>query len=122
MNDFVNGVMNGVLNAAVRGDADLVVAGSGSADRHQPDLFDPRARAVIRYADPAAWITAVAIARATATIAGRLEPWRHDVGIAVVSDHGPGETMAQVHANADAGFSLPLRYAAAGPGSMAGVA
>ena len=101
---------------------DLVVAGCGEADQHQPELFDSRARAVIRYADPVAWTVAAAIARATRTSGGLLDAWRHDVAVVVVSDDGPVLTMAQVQTNAEAGFSSPLRYAAANPGSLAGVA
>jgi len=101
---------------------DLILAGCGEADRHEPELFDTHIRAVIRYADPVAWTIAAAIARATETNRGLLDAWRHDVAVVVVSDHGPTATMAQVHTNADAGFSSPLRYAAASPGSLAGVA
>ena len=101
---------------------DLIVAGCGAADRPQPELFAPQTRATIRYADPVAWTMAAAIARAAATTGGRLDTWSHDVGVVVVSDDGPVDTMAQVHTNADAGFSSPLRFSAASPGSLAGVA
>jgi hypothetical protein len=101
---------------------ELVLAGTGVADAPRPDLIDRRARAIIRYADPAAWITAAAVAQAMARANDRVDPWRHEIGLAVVSDHGPRETMDQVQAAADEGFSSPLRYAAANPGSLAGVA
>lgn len=99
--------------------AGLDVAGSGAADSPQPDLIAPRARAVIRYADSAAWITAAAVARATTV--EWLAACSHDVAVVVVSDQGPADTMAQVQTAAEAGFSSPLRYAAASPGSLAGV-
>jgi hypothetical protein len=101
---------------------DLAVAGHGTAEQHVPELFTPQARATIRYADAAAWTTAAAIARATADSGPLIDDCRHDVGVAAVSDHGPADTMAQVQANAEQGFSSPLRYAAASPGTLAGVA
>jgi hypothetical protein len=99
--------------------AGVDVAGSGSAERPQPDLVAPGARAIIRYADSAAWITAAAVARATSL--EWLAEYSHDVAVVVVADQGPADTMAQVQAAAEAGFSSPLRYAAASPGSLAGV-
>jgi hypothetical protein len=100
---------------------DLVLAGSGDADTPHPELIDAKARATIRYADPSAWIIAVAVARATAGAATWLGPDRDDVGMVMVSDQGPRDTMAQVEEAARAGFSSPLRYAAAVPGSLVGV-
>ena len=41
----------------------LMVAGSGEAAPHQRDLFEARIRATVRYADPAAWITATPLPR-----------------------------------------------------------
>jgi len=100
---------------------DLVLAGTGTADAPRPDLIDVKARAIIRYADSAAWITAAAVAQAAVGAAARLGGAWDDVGMAVVSDQGPRDTMEQVEAATHAGFSCPLRYAAANPGSMAGV-
>lgn len=99
----------------------MVVAGLGEADTPQRDLFDARARATVRFADPAAWTTATAVARAISESRTLLAPFLHQVGVVVVSDQGPAATMAEVRAAATTGFSSPLRYAAASPGSLAGV-
>ena len=96
--------------------------GSGEAESPQMDLFEARIRATIRYADPAAWTTATAVARA---VSGRVDlsgALAHEIGIVVVSDSGAAETMNVVAAAAMEGFSSPLRYPAANPGSVAGVA
>jgi hypothetical protein len=100
----------------------LAVAGSGEADSPQPDLFEARTRATVRYADPAAWITAAAIANAISSFRDELAGCLHQVGVVVVSDQGPTATMAEVNAATANGFSSPLRYAASSPGSLAGVA
>jgi hypothetical protein len=99
----------------------MVIVGSGEAESYQPDLFDARARTTVRFADPAAWITATAVARAISGSRNLLAPFLHEVGVVVVSDQGPGATMAEVCAAAKTGFSSPLRYAASSPGSLAGV-
>jgi hypothetical protein len=100
----------------------LVVAGSGEANSLHPELFEARARATVRYADPAAWITAAAVANAILNVRGKLGASLHEVGMIVVSDQGPAFTMAEVNAATSNGFSSPLRYAASSPGSLAGVA
>ena len=99
----------------------MVIVGAGEAESHQPDLFEARARIAVRFADPAAWITATAVARAISAAKDSLLPCLHDVGVVVVSDQGPGTTMAEVCAAAKTGLSSPLRYAASSPGSLAGV-
>lgn len=100
----------------------LVVAGSGEADSLQPDSFEERTRATVRYADPAAWITAAAVGNAISCLRDELRASPHDVGIIVVSDRGPNHTMSEVNAATEKGFSSPLRYAAASPGTLVGVA
>ena len=100
----------------------LVVAGSGEARSPCPELFEARTRATVRYADPAAWITAAAVAHALSNVRDRLAASLHEVGLVVVSDQGPTSTMADVNAATSTGFSSPLRYAASSPGSLAGVA
>jgi hypothetical protein len=99
----------------------LVVVGSGEANSLQPDMFEARTRATVRYADPAAWITAAAVAQALAEVRDLLAVSMHEVGVIVVSDQGPTHTMAEVNAATATGFSSPLRYAASSPGSLAGV-
>jgi hypothetical protein len=99
----------------------MVIVGSGEAKSHCPELFELRARTAVRFADPSAWITATAVARAISGNKDLLAPVLHEVGIVVVSDQGPSATMAEVCAAAKTGFSSPLRYAASSPGSLAGV-
>ena len=100
----------------------LTVIGSGEAGSPQPDLFEAQTRATVRYADVSAWITAVAIARAISSFRDRLAGCLHQVGLVIVSDQGPTVTMAEVNDATAKGFSSPLRYAAASPGSLVGVA
>ncbi|MGA3160341.1 MAG: hypothetical protein ABSC77_03920 [Terracidiphilus sp.] len=99
----------------------MMVAGSGEAGSSQRDLFDARVRAIVRYADPAAWTTASAVMSALAGAEELLAQWRHEIGMIAISDQGPGETMAQVLAEGARGFSLPMHYAAASPGTLVGV-
>jgi hypothetical protein len=99
----------------------LTVIGKGEAEKPEPGLFEPRARATVRYADPAAWITAAAVARAVGPVKDSLASVRDHVGVIVASNEGPSETMAVVADAAVNGFSSPLRYPAANPGSLAGV-
>jgi hypothetical protein len=98
----------------------LVVVGQGEADEPQPDLFEPRLRTTVRYADPAAWVTAAAVARALAPLrqAAAVPP---QAGLVVSSAHGPTEAMATIEEAARAGYSSPMRYPASNPGSLTGV-
>lgn len=99
----------------------LIVAGWGEASAHQPDLFDAKVRATVRYADPAAWITATAVKFALAGAEDLLARLRHEIGIIAVSDQGPGKSMAKVQADGETGFSSPMHYAASSPGTLVGV-
>lgn len=99
----------------------LIVAASGDADSYRPDLFEARIRATVRFADPAAWTTATAVAVAMAGAGDLLAEWRHEIGMIAVSNQGPGGAMARVQTDATTGFSSPLHYAASSPGTLAGV-
>ena len=99
----------------------LMVAGSGESGSSHRDLFEARVRATVRYADPAAWTTASAVSVALAGSAELLAKWRHEIGMIAISDQGPGGTMAEVQAEGNKGFSLPMHYAAANPGTLVGV-
>jgi hypothetical protein len=99
----------------------LIVAGSGEADSHRPSLFEAKVRATVRYADPAAWITATAVAGAIEGAGDLLAEWRHEIGMISISDQGPAGAMTDVQAEATQGFSSPLRYLASSPGTLAGV-
>jgi hypothetical protein len=99
----------------------FTVAGSGEATAHDPSLFDPKIRNTIRYADPAAWITANAVHFALAGAEAIIAEYRHQIGIITVSDQGPAKSMAKMQADGETGFSSPLHYAASGPWTLAGV-
>jgi hypothetical protein len=101
--------------------AGLVVLAHGEATQAQRDLFDPRAVATVRYADPAAWTTATAMARALAQAGEPVRAALDRVGVLVITAHGPAEATAAVAQAARDGFSSPLRYPAANPGSLVGV-
>jgi len=99
----------------------LTVAGSGESGTSQRDMFEARVRATVRYADPAAWTTANAVALTFAGAEELLTKWRHEIGMIAISDEGPGEAMAEVLAEGIQGFSMPMHYAAASPGTLVGV-
>jgi hypothetical protein len=101
--------------------ATLQVAARAEADAPQLDLLSQAARATVRYADPAAWTTATALARLLATCRAPIASIREHVGIVVVTDDGPQEAMNAVAVAAKSGYASPLRYPAANPGSLAGV-
>jgi hypothetical protein len=46
---------------------------------------------------------------------------RHQTGMIVLGDQGPGATMAGMQAEGAKGFSSPLHYAASGPWTLVGV-
>ena len=100
----------------------LQVLGRGEADGLRRELFDPRALTRVRFADPAAWATATAIARALAEAWDSVEAAGDSVGVLVGSARGPAQTMANLAVAAREGYSSPLRYPASNPGSLAGVA
>lgn len=99
----------------------LIVAGSGEADSYRREQFEAKVRNTIRYADPAAWITAAAVTNALAGAQELLAAGRHEIGVIAISDQGPGATMAEVESAAATGFSSPLHYAASGPWTLVGV-
>jgi hypothetical protein len=99
----------------------LMIVGKGEARQPQPELFEARLRTVVRYADPAAWICAAAVAHAVATMKEALVAVHDNVGVVVVSDEGPQETIQALDDAAVAGFSSPLRFPAGNPGSLVGV-
>jgi hypothetical protein len=101
---------------------DLIVVAQGEADRPERDLFEAAARSQVRYADPAAWVTATAIARALGPIREIIAAEHDRVSLVVTSAWGPIETIATVAEAAQTGFASPLRYPAANPWSLAGVA
>jgi hypothetical protein len=101
--------------------AELTVLGFGEAGAPQPSMFEAKARSTVRFADPAAWTTATAVAIAVKDLGPLISEACHEIGMVVVSDAGPAGTMAEVEAGGKENFSSPLRYAASSPGSLAGV-
>lgn len=99
----------------------LLVIGRGEADAPDPELFTAKARATVRYADPASWIIATAIARAISAVRASVDDAAHEVGVVVMSDQGPTEAMDAIALAANEKQSSPLRFPAANPGAMVGV-
>jgi hypothetical protein len=99
----------------------LIAAASGEADSYRPDLFEAKTRATVRFADPAAWTTATAVAGALAGAGDLLTEWRHEIGMIAIGDQGPAAAMTKVQTDATTGFSSPLHYAASSPGTLVGV-
>jgi len=99
----------------------VVVLSRGEALHPQKHLFDRQVLAVVRYADPAAWVLATATARALAPKKDQVVAAKDRLGIVAVSSHGPIETLSKVAEDARNGFASPLRYPASNPGSLAGV-
>ena len=94
-----------LLNGPAHGLGTVLVAGSGSANSLQPDLFEARTRVTVRFADPSAWIIAAAVAKTVAEVGDVLAASKHDVGVVVVSNQGPTNTMTEVNAATATGFS-----------------
>ncbi|MFN0054089.1 MAG: hypothetical protein ACKV0T_18065 [Planctomycetales bacterium] len=102
-------------------DSRIRILGQGAADEPDFSLIDPRLKGVVRYADPAAWTMATAAALALGEHRTQFLAAQQRAGVIAVSDDGPLETMGTVATAAAGGFSSPLRYPAANPGSLAGV-
>lgn len=99
----------------------LVVVGRGEATEGKRDRFDSAALAAIRYADPAAWITANAVANAIDPIRDAILAAREEVGIVVNCAEGPVEAIAAMTEASRGGFSSPIRFPASNPGSLGGL-
>ena len=101
----------------------LVVAGRGEAAPAKRSRFDAPALASIRYADPASWVTAAAVANAIEAAANPAEVREaHDrVGLVVAGAEGPVEAMAAMYEAAQSKSSSPMRYPASNAGSLAGI-
>jgi hypothetical protein len=100
----------------------LLVAGRGEAHERQRDRFrDSPALAAIRYADPAAWVTATAVALAIEAVGERVAAEHDRTGVIAVSDTGPVEAMAAMCEASRAGSSSPIRFPASNAGSLAGL-
>ncbi|WP_238009392.1 hypothetical protein KZZ52_26225 [Dactylosporangium sp. AC04546] len=78
----------------------------------------PARRGVVRYADPAAWLVLDAIAEAAPAVPGAA------VGLIGVSEHATLHTLRRCAADraADPAALSPLRFVAASPGTLVGLA
>lgn len=109
--------MNGLdilkLNVAVleRGESD------GSLSRS----YAERSKQKVRYADPAAWAVVSAVGQVRVRVENLNAADLERIGVLLVSEHGPVETMATVAATARTGYLSPLRFPAATPGSLVGL-
>lgn len=103
------------------GSLGVTVSGQGEARGPESGRFDSKQRQAVRYADPAAWTVAAAVDCAVAGAKDEIAVALQDAAIIVISDEGPQETMASIVEAWKAGYSSPLRYPAANPGSLAGV-
>ncbi|MFT3774345.1 MAG: hypothetical protein QM820_53980 [Minicystis sp.] len=117
----------------------LAVAGRGEAIDAKRNQFDATARAgaaagaderralaeaalgAIRYADPASWTTATAIAQAITAQRDAVLAAHDRVGVIVTSAEGPVEAMAAMNDAAKSGSSSPIRFPASNAGSLAGI-
>lgn len=100
----------------------VCVLARGEAEGFDRARLDPRGVAIVRYADPAAWSVACAIARALTPCAAQVTSERDRVAVVTCSPRGPAETIARVAQDVRQGYPSPMRYPAANPGSLAGVA
>jgi hypothetical protein len=101
--------------------ATLFVAGRGEATEAKRARFDAPAIVAIRYADPASWLTANAVANAMDPVREAVLAAHDRTGIVVTSAEGPVEAMAAMHEAALAGSSSPIRFPASNAGSLAGI-
>jgi hypothetical protein len=79
------------------------------------------ALAAIRYADPASWTTATAVAHAIAAHREAVLAAHDRVGVIVTSADGPVEAIAAMCEASKAGSSSPIRFPASNAGSLTGL-
>lgn len=100
----------------------MIVAAKSDATEPVMSHFSPAIRNAVRYADPFSWTGATAVAKALAGLIETTAPMRSSIALIAMSNHGPAQAIAAVAEASAAGFSSPMRYPAANPGSLAGVA
>jgi hypothetical protein len=110
------------MNAWLPMTDDLRELGRGEAAHPDQDGLVRRLKTVVRYADHTAWVVATAMTRALAAWPAMPRPDPAHIGVVVSCAHAPRQTLAEVAQSARAGFASPLRYPAANPGSLVGVA
>jgi hypothetical protein len=99
----------------------LTVVSRGEALESKRSRFDAPALAAIRYADPAAWMTATAVATAMDPVRERIVEAHDRTGVVAISAEGPVEAMAAMCEASRAGSSSPIRFPASNAGSLAGL-
>jgi hypothetical protein len=101
----------------------LGVAGRGEAIEVQRRQFTAPELGAIRYADPAAWMTAAAVAHGMQAPALRdaIAAAHDQVGVIAISAEGPVEAMAAMCDATKGGSSSPIRFPASNAGSLAGL-
>jgi hypothetical protein len=118
----------------VSAQAVLSLVGRGDARQCKRADFDAAARvgagdrtvaeaalAAIRYADPASFTTATAVAHALASRREAVLAVRDRVGVIAVSADGPVEAMAAMTQAGREGSSSPIRFPASNAGSLVGL-
>ncbi len=99
----------------------IVVAARGEASEPVMSCFAAAVRNAVRYADPISWMGATAAAMALKELGEKIGAMRDSIGVIAMSNDGPAQAIAAVAEASGAGFSSPLKYPAANPGSLAGV-
>ena len=107
---------------AARTMTDVLVVGRGEAGLGGAERYGKGLERKLRYADTTAWTIKGAVAAALTGLADKVDAVRDSVGLATATHIGPRDTMAEVARAARNGQCSPLRFAAANPGSVAGVA
>ena len=99
----------------------LRIAGRGEALESKRSRFDAPALTAIRYADPASWIMATAVANAVDPVKEAVLAAHDRTGVVAISADGPVEAMAAMCEASRGGSSSPIRFPASNAGSLAGL-
>lgn len=99
----------------------VAVLGRGEWDGSLSRSYADRSKQKVRYADPAAWAVVSAVGRVSVRVENLNAADLDRIGVLLVSEHGPVETMATVAATARTGYLSALRFPAATPGSLVGL-
>ncbi|MGA4847528.1 hypothetical protein ACOBQB_15150 [Streptomyces sp. G5(2025)] len=97
--------------AVVVGESDVRLDDPSAAPRRIPGT----------YADPVAWMMADAVAAALEGCGADAPTDRSEVAVIGISEYATRRTLQTVAAGVPAGRMSPMRFAAAGPGSLVGL-
>jgi hypothetical protein len=98
-----------------------VILGRAEADGTAQQQLQGHAGPV-RFADPAAWATAQATLQALAHSNVPWEGWSDEIGMVAISADGPRQVILQVAQASLTGSMSALRFPAASPGTLTGLA